>query len=193
MSAIADINKIDTHSFKEDTPCNYNTHGINDIFNHYKSFPTNQRARFVFVQSIKEMSKSEKLHMKFQKQLNKFSEYITDESRKEYNLLFRKVIDDVLSFGFPDIKVKLSLNDSFTFYLKGKSYYDLSFEVFKADVDFKIVYSLYYKDSLVSRNSGGLESVKNQIVSISRNSSSSSNSRDYSDVKEDTRNLEFEY
>jgi hypothetical protein len=139
------------------------------------------------------MSKSEKLHMKFQKQLNKFSEYITDESRKEYNLLFRKVIDDVLSFGFPDIKVKLSLNDSFTFYLKGKSYYDLSFEVFKADVDFKIVYSLYYKDSLVSRNSGGLESVKNQIVSISRNSSSSSNSRDYSDVKEDTRNLEFEY
>jgi hypothetical protein len=146
------------------------------------------RAYLVNIQNIKEVSKSEQLNIKFKKQLDKFSSYI--ESKEEYELLFKKVIDDVLSFGFPDIKVKLSLNDSFTFYLKGKSYYELSFEVFKCEEEYNIVYSLYYKDSLISRDSGGLDFVKNEINLILRVSSNSSVSRDYNDdIVADTRCL----
>lgn len=78
------------------------------------------------------------------------------EITEDLRILFKDVIDDVISFGFPRMKVSISQHESFTLYLSGKDNINLSFEVFCEDNKPFIVYSIYNNDELVEMNSGGL-------------------------------------
>ncbi|MDD2982757.1 MAG: hypothetical protein PHQ74_05165 [Crocinitomicaceae bacterium] len=193
MLIFTDIPIIDTSTIPVTTTeyidSNKGVSLANDIYLVTKiNFST--RAKNSMVKLVKDTSKSDKLALSFSSQLERYSNYI--KSTEDLRILFKNVIDDVISFGFPRMKVSISQHESFTFYLSGKDNANLSFEVFSEDNKPFIVYSIYNNDELAEMNSGDLFTTRHLIKTF-LNQGINSTTRDFSDITEDTRFLEIQY
>lgn len=153
-----------------------------DDINHF-------RAKSNFVRSIRDNASEQIFYASLKTQLEKFKEHITDSSF--YTSLYKSAIVDVLDLGLTLDKVSITRNNSIVFYLSLKESFKLSFEVFREELLVSVVYSLYLEDDLVQMNSGSIEAVKNEIIETAFQSSSPT--RNFADISNDTRYFEFQY